>query len=438
MSGDIGMNVARQTARRQRIAIVGGGYYGCHLACVIKERFGDAADVTLFERAGGLFAGSSSKHQFRLHLGYHYPRSFATRTQIRRGFSEFKARYPSFSRAFGNNVYAIGKRASILDVETYTQIMDSHVEHQPLVTDHLAAMEHARISEAELERRGFTNCSGALECREEFLFVQEPRLYFQDRLRSLGVCVRLRTKVNGLHVRAPRQPTMRGPGTEGTEGMEGMEDAEGAEGAESAKDQQHALVNIDCGADGVHEADWALNCTYQAAFPSPNLSLFYEVCVSLVYRDVRPETAVSGDVMALTVMDGPFVSLYPYVQDEREWTRAPFTRRYTLTSVTHTPQATYDDGERARQVMQQMQQRPAQWLSRVRAEFEREITQFYPRFGTHFEYESFFVSCKTKIRDATQSRECLVEQQNERIVHVLSGKINTLFEAEAQVLDLLH
>ena len=58
----------------------GGGWYGCHIADILQTR---GFKVLLLEKAGHLFAGASGKNQFRLHAGFHYPRSSITRSQIR-------------------------------------------------------------------------------------------------------------------------------------------------------------------------------------------------------------------------------------------------------------------------------------------------------------------------------------------------------------------
>tara|TARA_B100000482_G_scaffold181294_1_gene154405 strand:- start:70 stop:513 length:444 start_codon:yes stop_codon:yes gene_type:complete len=71
--------------------------------------------------------------------------------------------------------------------------------------------------------------------------------------------------------------------------------------------------------------------------------------------------------------------------------------------------------------------------------FEAGMAAFYPAFVHQFEYDGWFVSMKTKPLDAgaanhTASRECIAERDG-RCINVLSGKINTLFEAERVVLS---
>ena len=70
--------------------------------------------------------------------------------------------------------------------------------------------------------------------------------------------------------------------------------------------------------------------------------------------------------------------------------------------------------------------------------FEQAISHFYPAFSIEFEFDSWFVSMKTKPIDSgaanhTASRECVAERDG-KVIRVLSGKINTLFEAERLVI----
>jgi hypothetical protein len=95
--------VAALGAEPPSVAIIGAGWYGCHIAKALKAR---GAKVTVFEQGPDLFVGSSAKNQFRLHLGFHYPRSYPTRMQIKTSFDRFQVEYPEFFIDVDTNVYA--------------------------------------------------------------------------------------------------------------------------------------------------------------------------------------------------------------------------------------------------------------------------------------------------------------------------------------------
>jgi hypothetical protein len=109
-----------QIAMSFRVGIVGGGWYGCHIAaCLLSLGF----SVRLFERRHQLLQEASGNNQFRLHQGFHYARSKETRLQSRDGFQRFIERYPTLSIDVPENIYAVTERSSLLDFGTYKLIM---------------------------------------------------------------------------------------------------------------------------------------------------------------------------------------------------------------------------------------------------------------------------------------------------------------------------
>ena len=73
-----------------KIVVIGGGWYGMHIYRVLKKC--DKVDLLVLEK-NTLFEGSSLNNQNRLHLGYHYPRSFKTRTLCMKYYKEFIKNY---------------------------------------------------------------------------------------------------------------------------------------------------------------------------------------------------------------------------------------------------------------------------------------------------------------------------------------------------------
>ena len=100
-----------------RIAIIGGGWVGCHLASKLR----DVHTVTIFEKNAKLFQGSSYSNQNRLHRGYHYARSSKTRELCKDTFTRFTDDYDFLVEPVYNNAYAIPNE-SVLDYGTYKNI----------------------------------------------------------------------------------------------------------------------------------------------------------------------------------------------------------------------------------------------------------------------------------------------------------------------------
>ena len=70
--------------------VVGGGFYGCMIACHLRRRH---AGVWLLEKGPGLLGRASYANQARVHQGYHYPRSLLTgfRSRVNSAPQLFKA-----------------------------------------------------------------------------------------------------------------------------------------------------------------------------------------------------------------------------------------------------------------------------------------------------------------------------------------------------------
>jgi len=100
------------------IIIIGGGWYGCHIALFLKS---SGYNVTIIEKNSEIFDNSSFYNQNRLHLGYHYPRDYNTRSLCKNNFDKFVEKYNCVIDNIENNYYLISK-SSIIDYKTYKSI----------------------------------------------------------------------------------------------------------------------------------------------------------------------------------------------------------------------------------------------------------------------------------------------------------------------------
>ena len=74
-----------------RIAIVGGGIFGLTTAWYLAK---EGLKVDVFEKEHDVFQAASGINQFRLHRGYHYPRSKETILDCMTGEEKFREYYP--------------------------------------------------------------------------------------------------------------------------------------------------------------------------------------------------------------------------------------------------------------------------------------------------------------------------------------------------------
>jgi len=91
-----------------KLAIVGGGIFGC-TAAILANRAGH--EVHLFDKAPELMQGATARNQFRLHRGYHYPRSPKTALECQDALGSFYAEYAD-AIINGNTIYAIARDGS--------------------------------------------------------------------------------------------------------------------------------------------------------------------------------------------------------------------------------------------------------------------------------------------------------------------------------------
>lgn len=184
--------------------------------------------------------GASGGTQFRLHRGFHYPRSFSTREQVKKSWQEFRDRYPEFVFDVPWNIYAVDDSRSTLDYGTFAQIMDA---------------SHISFDEVDPTKLGLTNVSGAMIGGDMGLFVDTPRVWFQKQLEA-ELC--LNTFVKEIT---------------------------------TDEDGQHATINGE-------KFDWAINATY-GHLAGLQEEVFYEPCVSLVY-ELQPGSSHPSALHGLT------------------------------------------------------------------------------------------------------------------------------------------
>jgi len=103
---------------KKKIVIIGAGWYGCHIASVLKDM---NYDIVILESQDTIFNNSSYFNQNRLHLGFHYPRCFNTRNLCKANYAKFKDTYETVVDDIENNYYLISEK-SIIDYTSYINI----------------------------------------------------------------------------------------------------------------------------------------------------------------------------------------------------------------------------------------------------------------------------------------------------------------------------
>lgn len=105
-----------------KVLVVGGGIFGTTASVALAT---SGFNVTLHEELDSVMKCASDINQYRLHRGYHYPRSKSTAQECLDGLKSFKRKYgDSVVNGNVNHFYAISSRDSMVSKEEYLKFLD--------------------------------------------------------------------------------------------------------------------------------------------------------------------------------------------------------------------------------------------------------------------------------------------------------------------------
>jgi len=159
------------------VAVVGGGIFGA-TAAIELARHGHRVD--LFEREADLLLAASGINQYRLHRGYHYPRSRDTAIDCRDSEPAFRAAFPEAIVDGPDHFYAISARDSLTSADDFLAFcrdlaLEVEIAGPPLLREESIA----------LSVRG----------RESLFDPVILRRLVREQLRTTGVGVHLDTEI---------------------------------------------------------------------------------------------------------------------------------------------------------------------------------------------------------------------------------------------------
>ncbi len=167
----------------RRIAVVGGGIFGVTAAVKLAE---EGHRVELFERNRELLMAASGVNQFRLHRGYHYPRSPETAQSCRDSEASFRQEYAGAILPQARHYYGIAKQGSLTSASDFLAFCDRQ------------GLEYAASWPAVVRRSALALC---LRVQERLIDPEALRAICWERLRSRRVTVRLGTDAEASRLR---------------------------------------------------------------------------------------------------------------------------------------------------------------------------------------------------------------------------------------------
>lgn len=137
------------TTRSLHVAVVGGGIFGTTIAIELAAH---GHRVELFERGDDLLLAASGINQYRLHRGYHYPRSRETAIDCRDSEPAFRNAFPETILDDADHYYTIAARDSLVSADQYLAFcrnLDLEVEvAQPALLRSEATALSVRVRES--------------------------------------------------------------------------------------------------------------------------------------------------------------------------------------------------------------------------------------------------------------------------------------------------
>ena len=345
--------------------IIGAGLYGLYAA----QKCGAAGKrVLVLERDPAPFMRATYINQARVHMGYHYPRSYSTAIKSAHYFQRFCRDYDFCLHTSFDQIYATSAHFSWTNAAEFRRF---------------CAAAKIRCDDVAPERY-FNNgmCDGAFLTTEYTYDAQVLKNWFLEQLAKLP-------NVQVLYSHKPDKIEKAG-----------------------------SVWRVTAG-DTTVEAPFILNATYagvndiHAMLDLPPFKIKYEKC-EIILCTVDERLKNTG----ITVMDGPFFSLMPFGQ----------TGLHSLTSVTFTPHETSYDAVATFPCNECPAKPQSAWpyMSQLARKYLKE------EYGFAYQGSLFSMKPILKASEIDDSRPTVVRVMNTEpmLVSVLSGKINTVYDLD--------
>lgn len=352
-------------ARHEYDAIfIGGGFYGCCLALAFADRFDR---ILVVERAEDLLTRASYANQARVHNGYHYPRSLLTAGRSAVNYPRFMQEFEGCVDHSFQKIYAIarGSKVTAYQFAKFCQRVGIPARSTPPSVRRL-------FNEALIEETFVT---------EESAFdAVKLRHMLKERLARAGVEIAYGREVDRILPGFSRD------------------------------------VNVVFNDRAELEASYVFNCTYSqinqilSRSGLPQLPLKHEL-TELALMRMPPQLEHIG----ITVMDGAFFSTMPF----------PALGLHTLSHVTYTAHASYNDLEQARPANFE-DERPSKHVFMVK-DSQRYVPLLKEARYMHSHFETKTVLLQNEIDDGRPIL-CRSNYGMKGLFVVLGAKIDNIYD----------
>jgi FAD dependent oxidoreductase len=362
--------------------IIGAGLYGLYSALFCGKK---GEKILVLEHDSQAFSRATYINQARVHMGYHYPRSHSTAKKSADYYDRFIADYGFCINNHFDKIYAISKNFSWTNATQFKKFCND--------TDILCKP----ININEYFKEEF--CEGAYLSQECSYDALELKKYFLQEIKKLSNVVIL----YNTHI------------------------------VTTLKEEGTYLLKTNH--DLNYETKFVLNTTYASVnqvlklFKEEPIKIKYELCEVILCK-------VSDNLknVGVTMMDGPFFSLMPFGQ----------TGYHSLTAVNYTPHKTsnsffpeFDCQQRSNNSCSKDQLANCNTcVAKPKSAwpFMLALAKKYLNEDTAIEYVDSLYSIKPILQESEidDSRPTVIKEfsKSPKLVSVLSGKINTVYDLD--------
>lgn len=329
--------------------IIGAGWFGCQIARILED---NGIEFDIVDKTNEFFSGSSSKNQNRLHFGgFHYCRSHSTRNECRVGYDNFIRDNPDLSEDV-ESIYIVVKK-STLDFKSYIAIFYHENSKFDILPLDFVKNRNIILNEEMIDGKNI------VLVKERWINFIKAKEMFEKKFNNRLIPNYEKSKL-------------------------------------SLKDLKYDNVKY------THVFD----TTYGKLIPMENS--FFEACLTLIYKRKKEH---QNRNIGLTVVDGHFFSLYPYIPSEN---------LFTLTHVKLTPIFSSPNIEEVECYINSFSEED---VYEKRLCIENDVCKLYKSLLDTYQYHGFFISTKTKFKcngfDDRSNRVTI----NKGIMSICGGKI---------------
>jgi len=163
-------------AKGKKIAVVGGGIFGVTAAIELARA---GYNVDLIEKHSDILQAASGINQYRLHRGYHYPRSSETIHSCLEAAPVFETEYPEAVISDIEHYYCIAREKSLTSGERFLEVCKEHnLPHE--------------VVEFDLVNKDMLDV--VVKAHESLIDIEKLKQVCRRRLEESSVTVRLNTE----------------------------------------------------------------------------------------------------------------------------------------------------------------------------------------------------------------------------------------------------